>query len=769
MSIKFKKTFQSFKEAISIKDERLWVIAITAIVFFSIIWLTYKEYYIQETYNYKDAELHESILSSKRELIQEVNLKGKLNDLAIGVNTPDTGRSASIMIRLVQGEYEEMQSLNFEEDGTRVWLPINLDHLRAGKFVIYLKSEDGFSHALVSSNEYFGSSQGIDGNLALRATTQVFPNHTQVRMWFLFLYLILFVFLAVTLFGQHGRYRSLKLQMIAFGMIYLCLMIRFPRLTWQTETHWESGSNFIWQTYIRGWKDSLLLDDAGYWCLFPRVISIFSIMIFGVKNALFAAQMFCAALYSAVFAKFVNKAYDCYHCDEIRFIISLFIGGTAFLPLGSLIALNNIGYVGGIYLMLCFMQDLDKISRLRFALMCIFSILMCISKFHYVVLIPIMLVALVGFKTYTKRLRIYIISCMVGPVCMLIYHVLGIAEARSFPIVGQSLATKILTVWFDFEQAILVFFKDYNENGYWGGLVYNLAILIFLVYALVLILKRRGPRKWICLGLAVWVCGILFANVSGGQVSKFIVQIADFTIATSYTVNRHEMLAIMGILLLFVIFLSDGFVFKTKSKQKNLVLLSLLMLLVFRFALRPGSGLSTSNDSNWFRFSRCLANESYAIPNGTNQGLFLVKNADVHYFGNKDIPTSNGRFLTGVSTKNMMSGDIQAITQMEIEECTLISVYAQKFRISQLDEIAMGVVDEQGEVLAMIPAIVELDRNFIGFVADQPIEGAKRIYFINSRTKQPFYLSTYLFVVSENLERGIAGTANDGGSSLYMK
>lgn len=754
------------------RDERFWTLMIAFLVFLTCLWLTYTERFIKEEYSYTEDELQTIHLSNGEALYQEVSLNGKIKTMKLGIETISEQKESALNIHLVQGGgYNENQRINYSGGSQKkIWIPIDTTNLKPGKFEVFISAADENEHNLLVSKDFFGKSelrkdgytQKVD-NLALQLSVTITPIHTKGRVIFLLMFIVLLFLLAITLYGSLKKEKTLF--WISFGMILIHFLIRYPRFSWQAEPFWETSSNLLWQTYTRGYLKSILLDDAGYWCFFPRILTILVLALFGIQIAPVILQMFCAILFSYVCAKFVRENYKDYYSSEIRFSISLFMGCTLYFSINSIAPLHNIGYIGGIYIVLTFMQNTDNINKKKLFFTCVLSTLFCMSKFHFVVLLPILVIIMLNFKNLTNYMKYYVISCFVGPVLMLTYHILGIAEMRR-GISYKNLSTLCLTTWYYIQQAILYLLKDYNEKGYWGGGIYNSIILIFLLISFITVIKSSGKKRWLCLGLAAWTGGILIVNICSGRVSKMINHLTDFGIATSYTTGRNEFLVAVGILFLFIIFFSDNYIFKQHSHNRNLIRLMLILSLVFRFSLKPGSETITYYDSNWHIFSQYLTNDSYAIPAGTNDAFFLIKNADITYYGNKKISTINGHFASGVSYIKAIENSINSIDKIELDGKTLVSIYAKKYKLSIPNNVVMIVFDKNNNILDIVPGINRKDRAIIGFIPQKPLTGAVKCIFVNSETNAPYFLMPHIFVTTENIDRGIAGDASWGKTSL---
>lgn len=598
------------------------------------------------------------------------------------------------------------------------------------------------------------------------ATGQMWqPSYYNARLFLIFVMAIAVIALLFTLqVNSEGESRDRKIYWSTVLLITIAIFIRYPQDTWQAEPYWETSTNILWQTYNRGPLKSLILDDSGYWTLLPRIMAIIIMFVFRqVRYAPIILQFSCTMLFVFICAKIVKKEFSKSLPVENRFVIALLLGTTGFLPIHEIIVGHNIGYVGGILLIMCCFMDMDKISLPTLTLDASIIMLSCCSKLHMLVFFPIVVALLIFFHKRMHRYMKVLLACtLVGNIMMVLYYVSGIAEASGFAL-SKEIITILLTSVFEYLQTWLFLAKPYLNGGYYAGWIYNLSITVFLMSVLVLSLKYKSKRTIALWCLNAVMIGNIMVNVLAGRMTYTVTGFKDFLLATSVDNGRNMVLTFAAMLfLVFFVLLSDDYFFR-KTIYKEAVVLGLSLMLMMRFLLVQETKLNTYNMLNWKEYSQCFQNDSYGIPAGA-EDLFLLKNAQVKYWGNRDILAMNGHFASGVSKVNKI--DQVAVEQLVLdEENTIVSIYAQKNSLFNSGMPRAMLFDKDNKLVETIDGIANKDRYAVGFICKEPIEGVEHILFTTEKGN-PYPMKSDIFVVVEAPGRGLAGDAGWGQSSL---
>ncbi len=362
---------------------------------------TVRYFYHKETYNNHQEQVAEAVeLTGGREFIQKIHIKGLFTRLAVCLDTYGRENSGEMEISIIKDGRQihsrtvPMSSLKAGRHMLELggwWKPWHVQ----GPVELKIRAKGGpagGSAGLVLSNGlYFGrlthGGQTLQKNLFLGL-----PPLSLIRLGLFIALVILVQLAAVSIFSPRPNER--RLFWLAFFIVLLGLCHKFPPLTFMAEPYHEAGSNFFKLTAEYPWRESVFIKDFTYWPLFQRLISKFYMKVIGRDEwAFLFMYMTMTALLAAACSMFCLKAYGRYMKKEFRFICCVFLGLTPMVSsLGAMFFINAV-YFGLLYLFMIVMLDLNALSR-RVYMLVLFSCVVCISKAHYILLMPFALACL---------------------------------------------------------------------------------------------------------------------------------------------------------------------------------------------------------------------------------------------------------------------------------------------------------------------------------------------------------------------------------------
>lgn len=119
---------------------------------------------------------------------------------------------------------------------------------------------------------------------------------------------------------------------------------------------------------------------------------------------------------------FVLKIYNKYGSFLFRLTISLILSTFALMAYTETHTFINFPYLGIIALILINLLDLEKLNKGIYSIVVIFSFLICLSKSHYVTLIPITLIVIIfARKKLKKRDWIFLVAILTSSLIQLVY------------------------------------------------------------------------------------------------------------------------------------------------------------------------------------------------------------------------------------------------------------------------------------------------------------------------------------------------------------
>ena len=339
-------------------------------IFCSCLCITVSQFAIKETYSEKTEHVGVSPqLDSETIIHQEINVRGNITELELkteGISEGDHG-NIKILLKHSKGNWTENFSLDSilkNGQNISIKLPSNI----VGPIDVYVSGVDLVNPVVLKTRsenllgQYDINGTIYSGNVLMTVKTTVIPRYTYLRISLLIIMLFILAFhISMYRFSENTREKGL--YWIALAYIFCTICIRCPVSTLLAEPCMETFANFIHQTFTRGIRGSLFLDDAGYWPLLPRLISFIIVFLLCQKQYIgILYGLICLGLMVGLTAEFTKVKYKKYLFSEARFLISLFMGATCYLEIREMLFLHNIAYMGIFIIIFAFLNDLDVMS-----------------------------------------------------------------------------------------------------------------------------------------------------------------------------------------------------------------------------------------------------------------------------------------------------------------------------------------------------------------------------------------------------------------------
>lgn len=684
---------------------------------------------------------------------QEININGKVDELNFQVNANEES-SGNIKILIKHGKGNLVKTFSLDEIQTnKQIISVKLSSKITGPIDLYIYGQNinGQIVFKTRSETLLGrwdmNGVPLNGNLLATIKTTIIPRYSYLRIGLLLIMLTVFLYL-IHIYKFPEDEREKKLYGIAVVLIFCSICICCPSRTLLAEPRWEVLTNFLHQTWVRKIRDSFFLDDAGYWPLLPRLISI---AICKFRPALSYAgiifSLICLFSIVSLTTEFAKSKYQKFLFTEARFMLVLLMGATCYLDIPSMLYLFNLGYLGILIIILAFMNDLDTLSPFKRRLLFLITILFTSSKPQYIGLIPLMALILI-----LKRKQIgvgkthYCLTCCIGPFLQIFYLISKVAEDSC---IGKNpgFLQSIFETFYTYIQSFLYFFKHFEKYPPPNGLFFNLLISFILLFILIkLIMLHKNNTSIFCLALSLWILGSIFTNSITGRMVQNI-NISYLLSATSYLSRREEFLSYVGVLFFCIIIISDHFFITYDCNWKKIILSIVLVLCVGRFSQKMSGYLDFEYSTNWKQFSFMAEGEEYAIP-VCHEDCFITHNADVYYYGKRDLSKSKVRQSSKVIAETKI--DVPMISFLNVDNAIqnsgILSVYVQKRYISQPKDICIVLFDNHGNVLAYTNGLSEYDRSIIGFQFKQKVYGVSYVGFYCKANQVPYELKPEVFI-----------------------
>ena len=206
--------------------------------------------------------------------------------------------------------------------------------------------------------------------------------------------------------------------------MYCFISIKFPIMTICTEPYAEIITNFFFNASTKSMFKNLLISDAGYLPLYQRIVSLIIVKSFSFspKVSVILMQNILILIMLSISSTFVLKEYKKYGTIFFRFIICLILSGFPMLNISEVYTFINVGYFNLVGVILISLLNLKKLNQKTFIFLMIITFFLCLSKAHFIVLFPIVIMIYAIFrKKMFKREKIFLFSVAFSTFIQFIY------------------------------------------------------------------------------------------------------------------------------------------------------------------------------------------------------------------------------------------------------------------------------------------------------------------------------------------------------------
>lgn len=631
---------------------------------------------------------------------------------------------------------------------------LDIPELNEGNYTIFVEgvNEDNNDVSLVLSRQKIFekawiNGESYDGNMALSLKTNIVPRTHRYRVY---LFAGLLIVVGIVLWNMPRQRRKVSIFYICTVLLHIItICIQFPCYSVTPEVISETGSNFYQMTYLLDAKDSIYLDDAGYWPLFQRLISIFIICVLHQQRyAVFLMQGFAVLFTAFAFSRLCLSHYRNYAQDRVRFAASLFVGISYVAAYGdSCLAFHNFTYLGIVLVFFNMMLDLEHLNKIIFAIVTAESALLCLSKGRYGIFFPLYILIFMGYlirkivfrrksgkeQKSCKRQMIYMSVVTASAFVQMMYMLNNTAKWDTHT---EGLGHVLMAGIYYFVQSFITVFIPCSQLVWNGWMLHIILVLLLICAGMILIWKWKRAENTCSLIIII----IIFTM--GSSMLNAIMQneYKDYAWGklSPLAFERTNIFMITGAV--FVIFLFCRLV--REKRAKEWIYSILLIIICIRFTALKDSYINDNCfiQADWKNDYQMFQNSSYVIPLW-NEDRFMVKNAYVLYLGAKseeEIDTSKWNYTTGpdvVEQKYFPYSTSSVFETAVLRNKSINSIYAKKLAIGMDGEISVVLYDENGTLLCRQKARPAEQRLNMAFVFDMPVYNVSRIEFVDNSGK----------------------------------
>lgn len=701
----------------------------------------------------------------------------------------DAGSAGQLIYTVEQGGTTQTGKLALHDIEAGEWTRLaemEPGRLACGEAVLSLRTQGVAEGALAiaAGEDYYGFGiadyNGVKQNLTL---AQAYHYHITGMEYRVRLFCYAFVVLCavmLVLLTASGRIGEKGKCLAAFGImtaLFMAVIYLLDSSIYLEPTYAEAVTNFLQNARERKLTDNLLITDAGYLPLLPRLITLFFVKVLRIPfaYALYLMQITACLLCSMIWSFFVLRPFHGLMKLSGRILWCLLVMLTCFCE--ETLFFTNHAYWGIYFLLLMMLADLKELPRWLYAMLTVFGAVLCLSKGTYAVVLPLAVLALVFFhRSMDRREKVFLCTVGAAALLQLLYSFSGQGDGGSWI---SAASDSGISYWFRLFGRVLVEFTAYFLLPF-GVYVKRMPAVVclltpvtvgFLAYSFIgkvlLPLLRReavdGERKrfWIIVMYQVVVTAFFLVTVkrvpgSWKDMGK---------VAFGQMGHKYEIFSDVGFFLLLLTggvlarrwgeaVLTDSGrgrrILEVCGRYGVLVLTGVFCLTNPVMQLSGWAGAKTSDgrvyagniNAGWRESKDAMKNSAFFVPTrgdnwGCSRGATLCQVGTDTFF-----EETAGRNLDEWIPGYHSSYEIQEETQAQ----RLIGVMIR--RPQRIDkDCRVRLLAADGQVIAETEQTGSGRYKLCRFSFDIPVDGAKRIEFVDA-DGEPIWFKDYIAWVS---------------------
>lgn len=714
------------------------------------------------------------------EIVQSVVVTEEMNwkdgHYALKFLTASPQCTGKVHIRMEQGTLVEEIDLAVSEieEGIFCPLPLTMTLLESGQAFLIITTDHVRQGELILAcgPDYYGFGETVvDQNRTDYTLAQEYYYHI-VGLEYVFrriCYLAVAVGCIVLFFLACGKKGGVCEEtrgkcFAVFGVLtvtFLAMYYIYDSYVIIEPTYAEAVTNFLKYAREESTVNNLLIPDAGYLPLLPRLITLCFVKILRISSdyALYAMQLSAGVGCCMIWSFFVLYPFRSLLRLPVRILFCMLMMTTCFYD--ETLFFTNFVYWGILLILLFMISDMEQWNITAYWGITFICVLICLSKGVYVIMLPLMTVYLLLFwREKGWRNKVYALCILCASLLQLLYSFGGngdgarwvnSADDMKHPIYWLMLLCRVcvnVTGYF------LAFLGSYI--GKMNGLLPVLALFVcsmifagFILKILVPMLQRKTVQtKWKVLYVL-----ILFQFMTDAfyriTVKGVPLEWKDiWRVTYGPPGDKYEIFSVLTAFLIWIILLS----MVRNGVTMGVAFVTLLCICCCARLHLSGIGSAEISDSRtyegdigagWQQARKLIYNSSFFVPVREDFWSYS-KNAIVYQVGEEkyfeeSAGVNLGDMEEGYRSSYTLSDDISAENVIEVWIYT-----PNRIALSPYKAI---LLDKQGNVLQEAVQFTS-NRNFrTGFYFPKPVSGVKTIQFTDERG-QDVYINNYICWVS---------------------
>lgn len=376
------------------------------------------------------------------EILQPLTLTEEMNwrqgYYALRFAQCDNSSEGQVIYTVRQGETEWTGSIALCDISAGEWTRLEkkaFDRLECGEAVLCLRTEGTAQGALAAAAgpDYYGFGaadyNGVKQDFTL---AQAYHYHiVGMEYWIRLLCYGMMILCAVmlVLLVNSERIESRGKCLAAFGIMtamFMAVIYLLDSSIYLEPTYAEAVTNFLKYAREESFINNLLITDAGYLPLLPRLITLLLVKVIRIPPAyaLYFMQITACLVCSMIWSFFALHPFQGLMKLSNRILWCILVMLTCFCE-ETLFFTNHV-YWGICFLLLMMIADLKKFPGWIYAALTAFGAVVCLSKGTYAVMLPLAFLGMIFMhRSMDRREKIFLCTAGAGALLQILYSFSG--------------------------------------------------------------------------------------------------------------------------------------------------------------------------------------------------------------------------------------------------------------------------------------------------------------------------------------------------------
>ena len=389
---------------------------------------------------------------------QKVYIPGYITRYGVLFTTYGRSNKGKIKIELSQGSKKKVEIIDMSKikDNDFHFFNLKFFQFKKGEATLKIEGIDGETGNSVSMHKtediMYGEllQNGEKTEKSLVQRIEFYEVNTIVTGQIIFLFLAILSYFYFLKLIRKQKKNNIKIYIVTALIAFFLINIKAPVLSFKAEPYAEEFYDFFY--YARkGITGNIFRMEGGYFPLFHRLIAILIAKLgFNARWTIFLMSNVAILIISFGSSIFTLHRFKKYGNIFFRFTISILFAVFNIFPYAETHTFIAFAYMNIIMIFYISLIDFNELKKKNYILLVILTVLLCISKLHYITLLPVTMgILILLWKKLKIRDKIFLVSIALSTMIQLVYtyrhtkNWIRFDNEPAYRIVGRH-----TTVWF---------------------------------------------------------------------------------------------------------------------------------------------------------------------------------------------------------------------------------------------------------------------------------------------------------------------------------